>query len=296
MFWYPYTIDYNHSRCIAALSCILSILVAAFHDHRWAWYLCGVILADYIIRILFGGRASLFGGLTWWLAYYLPIRPHPGAPKQFALFLYVLFPTAAVILFWNDYPASNGRLIAAAVVMAVFAFINLLELIGLCIGSLIYRMFHRIFRFNDPSITSDLMMEDYLAEETYWRTRQPDITHEMNIRHAPQDENDRRIPVKYRTKNYQAKKDYFNPVKYVSPAWLWWPVAMAGIAVCWKFAEDDYHTSRKIWNALVIAAAVVWVLSSASFLFSLPNSTAAPSSGGTATTRTLWSLCLCRLP
>lgn len=56
-----------------------------------------VLVAEYFSRVLFGGRASVVGALTYGISFYMKPRVYPGPPKQFAQMIGLMMTSLATV-------------------------------------------------------------------------------------------------------------------------------------------------------------------------------------------------------
>eukprot|EP00127_Corallochytrium_limacisporum_P001643 Clim_evm1s74 gene=Clim_evmTU1s74 len=106
LFYFPHTLNRWVVQVSGVLVFITCIILAAFYDHEYVkWASLGFFL-DFVVRFMFGGKASIIGSLGA-LIVSIP-NPEPqfvaGAPKQFAQFIGVFCSGMAALLFFVNAP------------------------------------------------------------------------------------------------------------------------------------------------------------------------------------------------
>eukprot|EP00052_Salpingoeca_macrocollata_P018454 m.151598 g.151598 ORF g.151598 m.151598 type:complete len:944 (-) comp20701_c0_seq6:67-2898(-) len=259
LFWFPYNVDQTHSRFISSTVCILCVIVAISFRSSWAPYLCACIFADYCLRVLFGGRASLIGGLTAGIAHHFPVRQYPGPPKQFAQMVGMMFSGAATLAFWLSVGDDDVNEIVGLVIILGLAGAAFLDgFVGFCLGCFMFRMALMVLpKKYDATEKSSVLAEEFTETTSFLRADTRDADGTRIIKYAPLD-TEKRVPLVYKVKNEDFKKSDFSLVRHVYPPYLFWPVAALGLAACWRLtAQTQLDTPRGVWVALTIYGLVV---------------------------------------
>jgi len=266
LFYFPYNVDDNVGRCVAFLNCALAIVVAVCFRYWWAQWICAFLCADFFLRVVYGGNGSLLGTMGGWVGHFLPHRVYPGPPKQFAQICGFMFTGGATIAFWTG-GAGEGGQIAACVIMSVLAALSGLEaIVGFCAGCFCFKIAVNLGLLGvDPSAKCDLVAEEFDATWTWIKQRLNEGPTTPVIKYAPDDAEDRHLPLIYKVKTDDQRKENFNLIKHVNFSYFMIPVALVGLAGCFRVAylgpqDTDFGIPNSTWVGLTIFAVIVFGL------------------------------------
>jgi tellurite resistance protein len=267
-FFFPYNINLTNARFAAAANVVFALLIGilTIAETEAARIAAAALAADFLLRIIFGGRGSIAGIIGDIFAHYYPVKITPGAPKQFAQmvgFMCTVIP--ALLLNTGDGIDGDARRIIAAVflwMLAIFAFLE--SAFNFCAGCWMFKILVRSGAVGvDPSIKSDKIAHDSENGLNYLRERK-DRKGEPN--QVILNSGEHRIPLVYKQKDADFKKDDFNVIKHCSITLYGWQMGMVGLTICWKVAHELLPAVSK-WVYYIVGIISVTTFACVSILY-----------------------------
>lgn len=139
--------------------------------------------------------------------------------------------------------------------------------VGFCLGCWMFKLVGGFINV-DPSAKCDTIQEEFKETKLWQRRRLNEGPSKLNIKYAPEKPEERRLPYVYKVKTDDQKKEDFDVIKHDSPQFFVIGLALAGLALCWKFYVQfgcpaatttacPNHTDQQ-WEGLGVFAAVVF--------------------------------------
>ena len=244
-FWFPRVLNLNVARTSAALNCFLAIAlgVTVISGEYWARPLTGMFFADFFLRVIFGGRATLVGCLGYIIATMaehagiLKVTMTAGPPKQFAQMVGTFMtgvPTILVYLKNGDDSTLNYIAGAFLLVLAVFA--GLEGFVNFCAGCWMFKMFFYLLGMEDPSKKYDSLQDEIKRSISYQRQKLNEGPRKTHIKYT----GPHKVPYKYHEKTTDQKKEDFNVIKHTHIGIVAAPLmGLSGLALLFKITTKE---------------------------------------------------------
>ena len=138
LFFSPYVADAFVQRATAVVYLTLCVLGVVWRNSPWLWWVVSGLTADAGCRVVGGDRLAVLSTLAEMVTTFLPHSyPIAAAPRQFAWIAYAALNLTAVLV--SGYVIDGDRNhVALATLLAVQAFLQLLEVFGVSLPGLLF--------------------------------------------------------------------------------------------------------------------------------------------------------------
>ncbi|GBF95965.1 hypothetical protein Rsub_08088 [Raphidocelis subcapitata] len=268
---FPDTVDTNVIRLVAVFVFVVSVFAVAFRHSLGMKWACWSLFVDFCLRFTGGAQASPLGSLAILLLARKKPELSAGFPKQFAVGVGVVFTLLGAVLYWTDTRDDN---IAGLVFWAcLILFAGLEGFLGFCAGCWV---FGQAITLGIIPRTVYSIHIDHKGEVEYqwdWNMRRVDPKTIPQPKPAsfpwPGSRPCRTDLALKLPKTDDYRRQDFHLIKHMKIGVFTASLSVTGLALLWKSLARGFAADPRIWQALAIVAAALYVFCCTLYLLKL---------------------------